>query len=99
MKSAEKVLGKAVNFGTGVEVPILELSSIILELCGNHSTPVNVAPRAGEVTRLCADISLAEKALGFKPQYTIKKGLQEFVKWYREGRYEEWTAYTSDEVT
>src|SRR3989304_2257717 len=26
LKSAEKVLGKAVNFGTGVEVPILELS-------------------------------------------------------------------------
>jgi UDP-glucose 4-epimerase len=99
LKSYESVLGKAINFGTGKEVSILELAKTILELCGNNSTPVHVAPRAGEVTRLCADIALAEKTLGFTPAYSIKKGLQEFLKWYREGRYEEWIAYTSDEGT
>jgi dTDP-glucose 4,6-dehydratase len=99
LKSYESVLGKAINFGTGKEVSILELAKTILELCGNNSAPVHVAPRAGEVTRLCADITLAEKTLGFTPAYSIKKGLQEFLKWYREGRYEEWIAYTSDEGT
>jgi UDP-glucose 4-epimerase len=99
LKSPEKVIGKTVNFGTGQEITILELAKTILELCGNHSTPINVAPRAGEVTRLCADISVAEKTLGFIPKYTIRKGLQEFVNWYREGRYDEWTAYQSSEAT
>jgi UDP-glucose 4-epimerase len=99
LKSYEKAVGKAINFGTGKEVAILELANTILELGGNKSTPIHVAPRAGEVTRLCADVSLAEKTLGFTPAYTIRKGLQEFLNWYKEGRYEEWTAYTSKEET
>ncbi|MFX1536946.1 MAG: GDP-mannose 4,6-dehydratase [Promethearchaeota archaeon] len=99
LKSYEKAVGKAINFGTGKEVAILELANTILELGENNSTPIHVAPRAGEVTRLCADVSLAEKTLGFTPAYTIRKGLQEFLNWYKEGRYEEWTAYTSKEET
>jgi UDP-glucose 4-epimerase len=99
LKSYEKVLGKAINFGTGKEVAIIDLANMLLELGGNNSTPVHVAPRAGEVTRLCADMSLAEKTLGFTPAYTIQKGLQEFLNWYKEGRYEEWIAYTSNEET
>ncbi len=103
LKSYENVLGKAVNFGTGQEVSILELANTICELCIGNSrrlrTPVHVAARAGEVKRLCADVSLAEKSLGFKPGYTIKKGLQEFTEWYQEGRYEESIAYTRLEET
>jgi UDP-glucose 4-epimerase len=99
LSSPEKLMGKAVNFGTGKEISILELANTICELCGRESTPVHVAQRAGEVKRLCADVSLAEKTLGFKSEYSIKNGLQEFSNWYREGRYEEWIAYTSDEET
>ena len=97
LESYENVLGKAVNFGTGKETSILELAKTILRLCGNKKKPVNVAPRAGEVKRLCADMSFAKKALGFAPKYNIEKGLDEFQKWYQEGIYEEWKAYTSDE--
>jgi len=97
LRSYKNVLGKAVNFGTGREITIQELAKTILHLCGSRKTPVHAAQRAGEVKRLCADISLAEKELDFKPQYTIETGLKQFLKWYKEGRYEEWTAYTSDE--
>jgi UDP-glucose 4-epimerase len=97
LSSYENVLGKAVNFGTGKEISILNLANTIFHLCGNKQRPVKVAPRAGEVKRLCADISLAKKELGFAPKYSIEEGLIEFQKWYREGRSEEWKAYTSDE--
>ena len=97
LKSYENVLGKAINFGTGKEITISNLAKTIVQLCGNDVKPVHVAPRAGEVTRLCADISLAEKELDFAPKYTIEKGLKEFVTWYKEGKYEEWKAYTSGE--
>ncbi|TRO47900.1 NAD-dependent epimerase/dehydratase family protein [Candidatus Bathyarchaeota archaeon] len=97
LKSYENVLGKAINFGTGKEISILELAKTISQLAGNKSTPIHAAPRAGEVTRLCADMKLAEKTLGFTPEYSIKKGLEEFINWYRAGRYEEWIAYTSSE--
>jgi nucleoside-diphosphate-sugar epimerase len=48
------------------------------------------------VKRLCADITLAKEALGFSPKYSIEDGLKEFVEWYRQGKYEEWTAYQSE---
>lgn len=96
MKSYKNVLGKAVNFGTGKEITIQELASTILGLCGKRMKPIHVAPRTGEVKRLCADISLAKKELNFRPKYTIKTGLKEFHKWYKEGKYEEWKAYTSE---
>jgi UDP-glucose 4-epimerase len=94
LKSYENVVGKAVNFGTGKEIAILDLANTILDLCDNNKPPIHVAPRAGEVKRLCADITLAKEKLDFVPQYTIQDGLKEFIKWYKEGRYEEWTAYT-----
>jgi UDP-glucose 4-epimerase len=97
LHSYENVLGKAVNFGTGKEVSIRNLADMILRLCGKKTSPIHAAPRAGEVKRLCADISLAEKKLDFAPEYTIENGLKEFLKWYKEGKYEEWRAYTSDE--
>ena len=70
------------------------MAKVILDLCKNKKTPIHVAQRAGEVKRLCADISLAQKELGFTPKYTIEKGLNEFLDWYKEGKYEEWIAYT-----
>ncbi len=96
MESGEKVLGETINFGTGQEVSILELAKTILDLCGTKSVPVHTSARPGEVKRLCADMSKAKELLGFTPGYTIKTGLEEFAKWYQEGRYEEWTSYTSD---
>ncbi|MEM1507731.1 MAG: GDP-mannose 4,6-dehydratase [Candidatus Bathyarchaeia archaeon] len=98
LKSYENVVGKAVNFGTGTEVTILELANKILDLCGNNKTPVHVAPRSGEVRRLCADISLARKELDFVPRYTVEDGLKELIQWYVEGRCEEWTAYVKQEA-
>lgn len=99
LKSYENVLGKVINFGTGKEITILKLANSILSLCKNNIKPIHVAQRSGEVKRLCADISLAKKELGFAPKYTIESGLKEFLEWYRQGKYEEWKAYTEDEET
>jgi UDP-glucose 4-epimerase len=94
--SYERILGETINFGTGEEVSIIDLAKTILDLCGTKSAPVHTSSRPGEVKRLCADITKARQLLGFEPEYTIRKGLNEFTKWYQEGRYEEWTSYTSD---
>lgn len=99
LKYYKNIVGKAINFGTGKEISILELTNAICELCGNKTNPIHTVPRSGEVKRLCADTSLAEKTLNFTPEYTIRKGLKEFVNWYKEGRYEEWTAYTTNKET
>jgi len=96
LKSYENMLGKTVNFGTGKETKILDLSKIIIQLCGQKGNlePIHVSSRPGEVRRLCADTALARKLLDFEPQYTLEKGLNEFIEWYNKGGYEEWMAYT-----
>lgn len=96
LKTHENLFGKAVNFGTGKEISILELAELIIKLCNQEGSlqPIHVAPRVGEVKRLCADITLAKKELGFESKYDLKKGLKEFIRWYKEGKYEEWRAYT-----
>ncbi len=97
LNSFENLLGKAVNFGSGKETSILELVQKILQLNGNHSSPIHASKRTGEVARLCADTTLAKRELNFVPQYDLEMGLKEFLRWYREGSFEEWTSYTSDE--
>ena len=94
--SYEKVLGKAINFGTGKEVSITKLAQTILRLSQSKASLIHVSPRAGEVKRLCADTSLAKETLGFSPRYTLGDGLKEFVEWYQQGKYDEWKAYKSD---
>ncbi len=41
------------------------------------------AMQAGDVDRTFADVSLAEKDLGYRPEVTIEDGLHRFVQWYR----------------
>jgi len=96
-KSPKKFMDKVVNFGSGRETSILELADLIIKLCNRRGSlrSVHVAPRPGEVKRLCADITLAKKELGFEPEYSLEGGLKKFIKWYEEGRYEEWRAYTT----
>lgn len=91
----ERLIGKAINFGTSSQISINELANIVLELCGKKGTleTVHVEPRPGEVKRLAADIGLARKVLGFEPKYNITAGVKELVDWYRQGKYEEWKAY------
>lgn len=95
LNSYERLLGRAINFGTGREISIHELAMRVLSCFGLEEklSPINVEARPGEVKRLCADISLAHKELGFEPKYDIAAGLQKAVKWYTEGHYEEWLAY------
>jgi len=88
----KKPLREPINFGTGREIRIIDLARKIIELCGKKGRikPVHVAPRPGEVGRLVADYSKAEKLLGWEPEYTFEKGLTEFIKWYKSYKFEEW---------
>jgi len=93
LKSGANLAGTAINFGTGKEVTINHIAAEIIRLFGKQDTlkPAHVTGRPSEVERLCADITLAEKELGFKPQYSFDEGLKELVSWFQNYRSEEWT--------
>jgi len=91
LNSYERLLGQAVNFGTGKEISILDLAHLAVSLTGlgGKLEPIHVEPRPGEVARLCADISLAKNTLHFEPRFSMEQGLEQTIRWYKEGRDED----------
>lgn len=87
MAECPEAIGQVINIGSGQEVSIGRLANTILELIG-VDLPITcdqerVRPENSEVDRLCADNSRAQKALGWKPQYTLKNGLVPTIEWVR----------------
>jgi nucleoside-diphosphate-sugar epimerase len=41
------------------------------------------SPRSGDIRDSFADISLARKELGFKPEYSMQIGLEETIDWFK----------------
>jgi len=91
-KAKTDIGGEVINFGTGKEISINDLANLIIRMYGKEGRlmPVHVAQRPGEISRLCADITKANKLLGFKPKYNIEMGLKEFIGWFKNYRSEEW---------
>ena len=46
--------------------------------------PTHGPNRAGDIPHSLASIDKARKLLGYDPQYSLRDGLKEAVKWYRE---------------
>ena len=80
-----------INFGSGKEVSIFDLANMVIELCGKKGeiSPIHVETRIGEVNRLIADATKAQKLLGWQSQYNFEDGLKEFVQWYKNYGLEE----------
>jgi len=70
------------NIGSGVPVSILDLANCLSNLTGIRLEPcITKEFRLGDTRSDFADISKATRALGFKPHWTLKQGLEELVKW------------------
>lgn len=70
------------NIATGSGITIVHLAERVKELIGSAS-PMEIAEsRTGEVIRYVADISKAQKALGYQPTVLFEEGIQRAVQWY-----------------
>ncbi|MDY0231151.1 MAG: SDR family oxidoreductase [Candidatus Saccharicenans sp.] len=74
--------GQAFNIGASKRITINELANSINSCLGAAIQPVYAAPRAGDIRESWADISRAEKYLGFKPEINFEQGLKLTVDWY-----------------
>jgi nucleoside-diphosphate-sugar epimerase len=82
-KASARALGQTFNIATGQRFDLNQTFNILKELTG-YSGQMQYAPeRAGDVKHSVADISRAEKHLGYKPKVDFPKGLQQTVTWYR----------------
>ncbi|KAJ3684512.1 hypothetical protein LUZ61_013676 [Rhynchospora tenuis] len=71
------------NLGNTTPVPVSELVNILEKLLKVKAIrKVVKMPRNGDVPYTHANISLAERELGYKPVTDLQTGLKRFVKWY-----------------
>ena len=81
---AKKTCGEVINIACGQAVTINETIDTINGLVGKNIKPIYTDPRPGDVKHSLADITLAEKLIGFKPKVSFREGLQKAIGWYRE---------------
>lgn len=80
--TADDVSGKVYNAACGSSTELLQLLRRICELLGKPFDPVYAAPRIGDVKHSWADISAAQKDLGYQVQIELDEGLRKTIEWY-----------------
>jgi len=89
---------KVYNLGNKSPVSVSEFVSLLEEHMGKKAIrKYRPLPNSGDVLKTHADISLAQRELGYKPTTPLKEGLRRFVAWYkyyyRDGLDAEMAAY------
>jgi nucleoside-diphosphate-sugar epimerase len=80
---AKHTTGQIVNIACGQAVTVNEVIDTINNLLGKNVKPIYADPCPGDVKHSLADITLAEKTIGYKPAVFFKQGLQLAIDWYR----------------
>lgn len=77
------VSGEVFNVGTGRGTSLLQLITALNSLMGTTITPKHAEPRAGDIRHSRADISKAQRLLGYEPTVSLEQGLAKTLAWYR----------------
>lgn len=76
------IFGEAFNIACGGQTSVNDLHGILSALTGKDILPVHVEGRKGEVKHSYAHIEKARSILGYAPQFDLKSGLEQTVRWY-----------------
>ena len=77
------VAGEVFNIATNGRISLNELLAVLKRIIAADVEPIYRPPRAGDVRDSQADISKAERALGYRPTVDLEAGLRETVTWFR----------------
>jgi UDP-glucose 4-epimerase len=81
----DDIVGSVINIGNGIPYRIIEVIDTIRALI-EDSARIQVGAlsyRVGEVMESYCDNSLLKQLTGWEPQFSLKKGLELTVQWYR----------------
>lgn len=79
---ARRVAGERINIAGGQRTSLNTLVEVLSELIDNHTKPIYVAARSGDVRHSLADISRAKKLLGYEPKVLLREGLEKTIGWF-----------------
>ena len=82
---SEKAVGQVINLGNGQGISIGDLAALIMDVADRH-VPIRcdgdrVRPAASEVQLLIAKTDRAHELLGWKPEVSLKEGIQKVVEY------------------
>lgn len=78
------VAGEVFNVGAGVQTSVNDLFRLIRSLIGaEYIEPIYAPPRPGDVRHSLAEITKAERLLGYKPIISLEEGLKLTIDWFR----------------
>ncbi len=79
------IKGQAFNFGTGRPVRVIELVRLACRLCGRPDVQPRILSKTkikGEIDRQYLSSARARRILGWRPQYSLSRGLENTIAWY-----------------
>ena len=83
---APGVAGEVINVATGGRISLNDILRTMNRIVGTNLEPIYQEPRAGDVRDSQADISKAERLLGYIPSVSLDDGMRKTVEWCRAER-------------
>jgi len=85
-----EAINQVYNTAYGEQTSLNQLLSYLKEILSEYDPEIlNIEPvhgpnRKGDIPHSLASIKKAEKLLGYHPEFSVKEGLKEAIKWYRD---------------
>jgi nucleoside-diphosphate-sugar epimerase len=80
------VAGEVFNIACGEGVKLKAILQCLAEFSGQLVEPEYQSPRVGDIKHSLADISKAERMLGYRPVVPFREGLEQTFKFFRQRR-------------
>lgn len=85
--TSNRSAGEVFNVATGHQVTVNELVEKLQKVTGKNDVEVvHAAERTGDIRHSYADVSKAERLIGYRPRVDIFNGLSELVEYWRNTR-------------
>lgn len=86
LAECDDAIGEVVNIGSNYEISVQDTFDLIKKVMNSDvsfvTDPNRIRPEKSEVHRLWCDNTKIEKLTGFKPEYSLEKGLELTAKWF-----------------
>jgi dTDP-glucose 4,6-dehydratase len=77
------IAGEVINIGSGRSRTLAEIAPIIVRRMNKPESLITyVGDRPGQVFRHTADVTKAERVLGWRPRVSFEEGLDRTIEWY-----------------
>lgn len=80
--AGDEVSGQVINVATATRISLNDLWATVQGIVGTSLVPEYEAVRAGDVRDSLADISKAERLLGYRPLVDLETGLAATLEWF-----------------